>query len=78
MKRSLDLDGLHEALPTNCRAVSMGGLFAERHLAKRTRHGETSCSSSNWAESPSSSYRHGHSAESDSLAESVFNSGLTN
>ena len=72
MKRSLDLDGLHEALPTTCRAVCMGGMYSERQLAKRTRHGDTASALSSWAGSPSASSRHGHTSESDPLSESIF------
>lgn len=76
MKRSLDLDGLHDALPPTCRAV--GAMFSDRQLSKRTRHsgdmmGSISCSVS---DSPTSSWasRQIHPVDTESFAETVVNS----
>ena len=77
MKRSLDLDGLHEALPPTCRAVSLGGIYSERQLAKRTRLGEANGSMASWIDSPSPSSwssRQVHTLETDMVAESIVNS----
>ena len=78
MKRSLDLDGLHDALPPTCRAMGCGAML---QLSKRTRHsGEMAGPvSSIISDSPSSSWssRQLHAVEVESFAETVVSSFQT-
>ena len=56
MKRSLDLDGLHDALPLTCRANSCSGQFEARHISKRVRQSGEMAGGIGLLESPGSAH----------------------